>query len=265
MKITGNGIAFNYHIDGPTDAPWVTFTTGISNNISMWDAHIDVLARSYQLLRYDSRGHGESEATDGDYDFGLLVGDTVGLWDALGIDRSYLVGIGLGAMSAIELALAHAGRLRGLVACACRAELTPDYEGIWPPMIETAKNEGIEGIVERTSQRWFPDSFRENNPDVLERVRAMIRTTSLDGYLGCIGALRTLDIGRRVGDIDVPTLFISGALDHLGGPPEIMQSMCDAVANARHVTLADAGHICNIANPEAFTQALLAFLDAGVS
>ena len=184
MKITGNGIAFNYHIDGPTDAPWVTFTTGISNNISMWDAHIDVLARSYQLLRYDSRGHGESEATDGDYDFGLLVGDTVGLWDALGIDRSYLVGIGLGAMSAIELALAHAGRLRGLVACACRAELTPDYEGIWPPMIETAKNEGIEGIVERTSQRWFPDSFRENNPDVLERVRAMIRTTSLDGYLG---------------------------------------------------------------------------------
>ena len=64
-------------------------------------------------------------------------------------------------------------------------------------MIEIARAAGIEAIVERTSSRWFPDAFREANPESMDKVRAMIRRTSLDGYLGCIAALLTLDLGGR--------------------------------------------------------------------
>jgi 3-oxoadipate enol-lactonase len=263
MKANANGIAINYVIDGPADgaddAPWVTFSTGITNDTTMWDDHVAELAGRYRLLRYDSRGHGGSDATAPPYTFDMLTGDVIGLWDALGIERSHLVGIGLGGMTAMALALDHPDRVSALVPTACRAALIPEYQAIWPPMVEIASDGGIEAIVERTATRWFPDAFRDANPATMDKVRAMIRRTSLDGYLGCISALLTLDIGARVGELAMPTLFVSGALDMLGGPPEVMQGLADSVPGARHVTLADAGHICNIANAPAFTRALAEF------
>ncbi len=262
MKAEANGIAIDYVIDGPEGAPWITFSTGISNDTSMWDGHVAGLADRYRLLRYDSRGHGASEATAGAYTFEQLTGDVLGLWDALGIERSHLVGIGLGGMTAMALALDHPERVSALVAAACRAALTPDYEAIWPPMIETARASGIEAIVERTARRWFPEPFREANPETMKKVRTMIRRTSLDGYLGCIAALLTLDLGGRVQDLAVPTLFVSGAEDFFGGPPEMMGELAETVAGARHVTLPGAGHICNIANPQGFTLALGEFFDS---
>ena len=129
-------------------------------------------------------------------------------------------------------------------------------------MIAAASASGISAIVERTASRWFPEGFRDANPETMNKVRAMIRRTSLDGYLGCIAALLTLDLGRRVGDLAVPTLFVSGAEDALGGPPATMREMAGAVAGARHVTLPGAGHICNIACPDGFTRALGEFLDS---
>ena len=266
MKAEANGITINYvidgPIDGPEDAPWVTFSTGITNDTTMWDDHVAGLADRYRLLRYDSRGHGGSEATPPPYTFDMLNGDVLGLWDVLGIERSHLVGIGLGGMTAMALALDHAERVSALVPAACRAALTPEYEAIWPPMDESARAYGIEEIVERTASRWFPDAFREANPETMDKVRAMIRRTSLDGYLGCIAALLTLDLGERVQDLSMPTLFVSGALDLLGGPSEMMQGLAESVAGARHVTLPDAGHICNIANAPGFTRALGAFFDS---
>jgi 3-oxoadipate enol-lactonase len=260
MKQRVNGIDLNYAIDGPDGAPWVTFTTGIANDVAMWDAHVDVLARDYRLLRYDSRGHGGSDATAPPYDFDMLIGDTVGLWDALGIEQSVLVGIGLGGMTAMATALRHPNRISALVPAACRARLTPDYEAIWPPMIETASEHGIEPIVERTAERWFPEEFRAANPDVMDRVRAMIRRSSRNGYLGCIAALLTLDLGDEIAAITAPTLFVSGALDFIGGPADMMQSMAEQVPGARHVTLDGAGHICSMGNAEGFSRALSEFL-----
>ena len=82
MKVEANGIAINYVVDGPEGAPWVTFSTGIANDTTMWDDHIAGLADRYRLLRYDTRGHGSSGATAGGYTFELLTGDVLGLWEA---------------------------------------------------------------------------------------------------------------------------------------------------------------------------------------
>ena len=207
---------------------------------------------------------GGSGASAGDYSFDLLIGDTVGLWDALAIDRSALVGIGLGGMTAMGLALEHRDRVSALIPSACRASLTPDYEAIWPPLIATAREKGVAGVAEMTATRWFPEAFREANPELMDKIRTMIRGTSPEGYFGCIAALLTLDIGDAIAGLDMPTLFVSGALDAIGGPPAMMQGMCDQVPGARHVTLADAGHICNMANPEAYSAAVLEFLKEGV-
>jgi 3-oxoadipate enol-lactonase len=115
-------------------------------------------------------------------------------------------------------------------------------------------------MVEPTVQRWFTDDFKTANPAVLEKVRRMIRGTDPRGYYGCIEAFLTLDFLNDINAIKVPTLFISGADDHLGGPPAIMQGLADAVRGARHVSVPNAAHICNIQNPTGYNAMLAEFL-----
>lgn len=261
-RVEANGININYVVAGPEGAPWVTFITGITNDTTMWDDHIPALSENFRLLRLDSRGHGGSDATPPPYSFDQLTGDVIGVWDELGVERSHVVGIGLGGMTTLALALRAPRRISAIVPTACRAELVPEYAGIWPPMLEKSTAEGIEGIVDITASRWFPETFRDANPARMDDVRAMIRRTTLNGYHGCIQALLTVDFADRLAEIRMPALFVSGALDAIGGPPDVMQILAESVQDGQHITLPDAGHICNIANPRAYDGALLSFFES---
>src|SRR5258706_15011304 len=110
MYADANGIRIRYRIDGREGAPWVTFITGIANDTTMWEGQVAALAEDFRLLRYDTRGHGGTPATAGDYSFEMLIGDVIGLWDALGIRTSHLVGLGLGGATAIGLGIQHSSR-----------------------------------------------------------------------------------------------------------------------------------------------------------
>ena len=260
--VEANGINISYELDGPEGAPWVTFITGITNDTTMWDDHIPALSENFRLLRLDSRGHGGTDATSPPYSFEQLTGDVAAIWDELGIERSHVVGIGLGGMTTVALALRFPRRVSAIVPTACRVELVPEYQAIWPPMIEKSAAEGIDGIVDITANRWFPEAFREANPEKMDTVRAMIRRTSLDGYHGCIQALLSVDAGAVHSSIHTPTLFVSGALDAIGGPADVMQEMAQTVQDGQHISLPGAGHICNIANPAAYDDALLSFFES---
>lgn len=262
MHIKANGINIHYRVDGREGAPWVTFVTGIANDTTMWDGQIPALVEDFHILRYDLRGHGGSDATEGDYSFPLLTDDLLGLWNALGIKRSSLVGLGLGGAVAIGMGVNHSNRLERLMPCCCRAVMTPDFAAMWPKFVETVKQHGMEGMVEPTVQRWFTDDFKTANPQVLDNVRHMIRGTNSFGYYGCIAAFLTLDFSAGLGRISVPTLFVSGADDHLGGPPAIMAGLAAAVPGARHVSIPNAAHIANIQNPDGFNAVLTDFLRA---
>jgi 3-oxoadipate enol-lactonase len=260
--VEANGININYTLDGPEGAPWVTFITGITNDTTMWDDHIPALGRNFRLLRLDSRGHGDTGATPPPYSFEQLTDDVAAVWDELGIERSHVVGIGLGGMTTIALALRFPRRVSAIVPTACRVELVPEYQAIWPPMIDKSTAEGIAGIVDITASRWFPKAFRDTNPEKMDAVRAMIRRTSLDGYHGCIQALLTVDFGAELSSLRMPCLFVSGALDAIGGPSHVMQEMAQTVQDGQHISLPAAGHICNIANPTAYDDALLSFFES---
>lgn len=260
MYANANGIRVHYRIDGSEGAPWVTVVTGIANDLTMWDGQLPALQDEYRILRFDARGHGGTEATPGDYSFPTLIGDILGLWDALGIEKSHLIGLGLGGSTAIGLAVDRSDRLHSLIPCCCRAVMTPEFAAMWPGFVEIVKRLGMEGMVEPTVQRWFSDDFKARNPQVMDRIRLMIRSTNPLGYYGCIAAFLTLNFSDRLADISVPTLFVSGADDHLGGPAEIMQGLADAVPGARHVSVRNAAHICNIQNPEGFNDTIAAFL-----
>jgi len=101
MHSTVNGISINFEIDGPEGAPWLVFSNSLLTNLSMWDDQVAELKQSYRCLRYDQRGHGGTQATEGHYSFDLLVADIIALLDMLGIKRAHFCGLSMGGMTAL--------------------------------------------------------------------------------------------------------------------------------------------------------------------
>jgi len=254
-------IRTNYRVDG-SGKQWVTLVTGIANDLTLWDGQVPALEREFRILRYDLRGHGGSEATAGDYSIELLVEDLKRLLDSLNIQGTRLVGLGLGGAVAQAFAIEHPDRLLGLVPCCCRAQMVPDFASLWHKLRETVQREGLEAIVEPTVQRWFSEEFKAAHPEVLENVRRMIRRTTLEGYLGVTAAFLGLNVEDKLGRISAPTLYVSGAQDKLGGPPDLMRRLSEKVSGARHVSVPKAAHIANIQNEAGFNAVLGEFLRA---
>ena len=252
-------IRTNYRVDG-SGTQWVTFVTGIANDLSLWDGQVPALERDFRILRYDLRGHGGSEATAGDYSIELLVSDLVAVLDQLKIQKTHLVGLGLGGAIAQAFAIEHPGRLHSLMPCCCRAQMVPDFAVMWHKLRETMQRDGLEAIVEPTVQRWFSEEFKAAHPEVLENVRRMIRRTTLQGYMGVTAAFLGLNVEDKLGRITAPTLYVSGAQDKLGGPPDLMRRLSEKVSGARHVSIPNAAHIANIQNRAGFNTVLQEFL-----
>lgn len=259
--IDSAGTPIHVAIDGPEDAPCVTFVTGIANDHTLWNAQVPALSGRYRMLRIDSRGHGHSGVSPAPYTLRQLGGDILAVWDTLGVQRSVIAGLGLGGIVVSELALAHPHRVAGLVPVSCRAQMTDQYRNIWPTLVETASKAGtVEAVADMTISRWFSDAFRAANPDTIREVRDAILRTRLDGYLGCIAAILTLGHFDRLAALQMPVMYVSGENDAVGAPPAIVQAMCDATPGATHVVLPGATHISTVCNPGAFNAAMLEFL-----
>jgi len=256
-----NPIDSYYQVEGKA-GPWLTMVTGIANDLSMWDGQVPALAADFQVLRYDLRGQGRTPATDPPYTIALLLGDLVALWDRLGIEKSHVVGLGLGGAIAQAAAIEHPERVDRLVPACCRAQMVPEFAQMWHRLLDTVKSKGVEAIVEPTAQRWFSEEFKQANPAALDAVRRMIRGTSVAGYLGCAGAFVGLALEDKLPRIRARTLYVSGADDKLGGPPALMAALAAKVPGARHVSVPRAAHIANIQNPAGFNHVIADFLGA---
>jgi 3-oxoadipate enol-lactonase len=259
-QVDTNGIKIEYRIDGKEGAPYLTFVTGIANDLTMWDTQVEALGKEYRTLRYDLRGHGDTLATEGDYSMELLVRDLTGLLSELNIEKTHLVGLGLGGAIVQRFAIEHPQRVNALMPCCCRAKMTPEFAAMWHKLREAVANEGVEVIVEATAQRWFSDEFKAANPKVLQNVRNMIRGTTTLGYLGVTAAFLSLDLEDKLPQIKAKTLYLSGAEDKVGGPPALMAELAKKVPGAQHRSVPNAAHIANIQNPAGFNKELGDFL-----
>jgi 3-oxoadipate enol-lactonase len=262
MFVATHGIRTHYLLDGPADAPWLTLVTGIANDTTMWDGQVPALAGRYRVLRYDLRGQGASEASPPPYSIASLGADLLALWDALDVRRSHVVGLGLGSCVAMRVAIDHPARIHRLAPTCCRASMTTQFAEMWHKLVAAVERDGVESIVEHTAQRWFSDAFKAAHPEVLDGVRAMIRRTSRDGYLGCVAAFLGLDLEAELARIQAPTCFIGGADDRIGGPHDVMQAMAEKVPGATYVAVPNAAHIANLQNAAGYNAALARFLGA---
>ncbi|MGB3745761.1 MAG: 3-oxoadipate enol-lactonase [Xanthobacteraceae bacterium] len=261
MKVKANGIAINYRIDGPERAPWLIFSNSLATSLAMWDEQAAALADSFRVLRYDQRGHGGSDAPAGRYPFDTLLDDALALMDALGINKAHFAGLSMGGATALGLAERRPDRFERIVVAYSPCQSTPQSSQQWEERIAVAQKEGIEALVEPTIARWFPAETVAGNPPHLDKIRAMIPATPVNGFIGCAAALAAHDYASAVASVKCPTLFIVGEKD--GATPIAMAKLHEKLPESRFVALPGAGHISNMDRPAEFNRVLREFLTGG--
>jgi 3-oxoadipate enol-lactonase len=260
MHIKANGITFNYEVDGPEGAPWLMFSNSLATSLAMWDEQASAFAKSFRVLRYDQRGHGATEAPAGSYTFDLLIDDVIALLDALSIRKAHFAGLSMGGVTAMGLALRHPDRIDRAIVCDSPCASTPATAQQWNERIAVAREKGMEALVEPTVGRWFPPEILAAKPPYVDRVREMIRTTPVNGFIGCGAALADHDFRSKAASVTRPVLFIVGEKD--GTTPPVMREMHGMLPGSRFALMPGAGHISNLDRPQEFNTAIRDFLAA---
>ena len=255
-----NDTALRYRFDGPDEAPVILISNSLASNLSMWDHQIDTLLRlGFRVLRYDSRGHGQSGVTPGPYSIEMLTADAVGLLDALDIERASFMGCSKGGMVGQMAGTKHGDRFDRLVLCSTSA-----YMGgadVWTARIEAVTNGGMAAVVDGTIDRWFTKPGQERIPTDVARVREMILATPPEGFMACAHAIAAMDQRESIRAIDRPTLVVVGEHDP-GTPPDVAELIHERIAGSKLVVLEDSAHFCNVEQAGPFNAALEEFLGA---
>jgi len=259
MKILANGIQINYELTGQQGAPVVMLSHSLASSMVMWNPQLNSLESHFQVLRYDMRGHGASDAPDGAYTLELLAEDAVALLDALGIDSVHFVGLSIGGMIGQGLGLQHPERLKSLTLCDTSAIMPDEAQPILRERIGVARENGMADQVDGTLERWFTSQYLQENPPEVQLIRQQIAATPLAGYLGCSEALGGLNYLEQLSAIKLATLIMVGEEDP-GTPVAASEAIHERIAGSQLVILPSARHLSNIEQAAAFNQSLMAFL-----
>jgi 3-oxoadipate enol-lactonase len=259
MQIKPNGIKMNYELSGKKGAPVVILSHSLSSSLLMWNPQMDALNPYFQVLRYDTRGHGDSDAPSGAYTLELLGKDVIKLMDALGIDRAHFVGLSMGGMIGQCLALNYSHRLKSLTLCDTAAVVPAEAQPLWQERIDKARRKGMEALLDETMERWFTPTFLTQNSKMLALIREQLLATPVSGYIGCAEAIRKLNYLDRLSEIKMPTLIMVGE-DDPGTPVAASEAMHKRISNSKLVILPSARHLTNVEQTKAFNAALLNFL-----
>lgn len=254
--LEANGISINYRIDGADDAPPLVLSNSLGTNLHMWDNQVPELAKRFRVIRYDTRGHGKTDAPQGPYTFAQLGEDAIALLDALKLPRVRFCGLSMGGMIGMWLARHAPSRIERLVLCNTAAKF--GMPEIWNQRIATVRASGMKAITGSVIERWFTKDFREKSPQEIDPIVEMLHTTKAEGYAGNCAAIRDVDQRWPISGITAPTLVIGGKHDP-ATPYEAAELIASRIPGAKLVGL-DAAHLSNIERPEAFSRALNDFL-----
>lgn len=252
------GTRFRCRIDGEPAAPALVLSNSLGTDLHMWDPQIPEFARRFRVIRYDTRGHGESAVTKGPYSIEQLGRDVLGVMDALGVERAHFCGLSLGGMTGTWLAANDGYRIDRLVLANTAARI-PNAEA-YDTRIQNVRAGGMQAVAPAVIERWFTPSFIALHGEEVARTRAMLERCPAEGYIAACAAVRDMDQRGHLKAITRPTLVIAGMHD-VPTPPSEARALVDAIGGAQYLEL-PASHLSNIEAAPLFTAAVLDFLYA---
>jgi 3-oxoadipate enol-lactonase len=246
---------------GPSAKIPVVFIHGFPFSQEMWAPQIAALQNAYSLITYDNRGHGKTEAGDGQYLIETFVDDLIGLLDSLEIQKAVLCGLSMGGYIALRAVERNPERVQALVLCDTRSEADSNEAKLKRAAnVKLVKEKGLPAFAEGFLKAVFaPESF-ENKPEAVELIRKIILANPPLGVCGTLLALASrTDTTDALPKISVPTLIMVGEHDPIT-PPAASKAMKKAIPDSELHIIPHAAHLSNLENPEEFNQHLSHFL-----
>lgn len=255
--ITANQTRIFYRLEGRDGLPVLVLSHSIGTDHGMWAPQVPDLTEYFQVLRYDTRGHGASDSPSGEYSIEQLGRDALALVDALKISQFAFCGLSMGGAIGQWLALHVPERVTHLVLASTAPRFgTPEH---WNSRIQAVRQGGMVAIFEMALGRFFSPEFRAHSTPEVSNIRSVLLGTTPGGYMGCCAALRGFDSTPELGKIKTPTLVIVGEKDVstplIGNGDVLVRNITGA--KLAHLPTA---HLSNLEAPKSFTAELLGFL-----
>lgn len=249
----------NYCFDGPQDGPVLVLSNSLGTDLHMWDEQIAAFSEHFRVLRFDTRGHGQSLVTEGPYSIEQLGRDVLAMLDQLNIDKVHFCGLSMGGLIGQWLGINAGERLHKLVVCNTAAKIGDP--SVWDPRIETVLRDGKAAMValrDASIARWFTPDFAQAHPEKVRRITDMLAATSPQGYAANCAAVRDADFREQLSSIRVPLLVVAGTEDAVT-PPSGGHFIQERVNGAEYAEF-HAAHLSNVQAGAAFSERVLAFL-----
>lgn len=201
----------NYKIQGTPNSPVLMFSNSLGADLTMWDELVPLLLPYFRVLQYDTRGHGQSELTEGPYTIEKLGKDVISLLDQLNIDKVYFCGLSMGGLIGQYLGIHHPDRLHKLILSNTDSKIGTAEK--WNERINTIKELGMQAIVDGTMEKWFTAGYHKTNPSRIAEMKQIFLANKVEGYNACCTAIGAADFSESIKEIPLETLIITGDED----------------------------------------------------
>jgi 3-oxoadipate enol-lactonase len=245
-----------YELSGPEHAPVLALSNSLGTTHRMWDPQVAAFTRQFRLLRYDTRGHGQSSATPGPYSIEKLAWDVVHLLDYLQLDRVHFCGLSMGGMIGMFLGANAANRLHKIVLCNTAAKIGTTES--WNARIDAVQKGGMRAVTAGIVERWLTPAYRASHSVETAAVLRMLEEANPGGYAACCAAVRDMDQRQTLQNVQVPALVLGGTHDPATLPAD-GQFLAKCIPGASYVEV-NAAHLSNLEAQDDFNTRVVNFL-----
>lgn len=230
----------------------------------MWEPQFVLADRGWRVIApyFDGMGGGDAPANPAACTMDDYAGQVVDLLDGLHVDQAVVAGLSMGGYVALAMFRWAERYFRALVLADTRAEAdTPDARSGRQQMLQTLRERGVEAVADAMLPRLLGETTRRTRPDVVSRVRDLVRSNAAGPVEGAIHALMSrADSTGVLSTIHCPVLVVAGEEDTIT-PVGVAEGLHRSIAGSELALIPGAGHLSNLENSRAFNEALGRFLD----
>jgi len=257
---TRDGVRLAYAVDGPEDAPAVVMGHCFMADHRYWDPHLPA-SEGFRRIRFDIRGHGDSDLGDGPYDLAMLAADVEAIMDREGMARAHYMGVSLSGMIGQTLAIHRPGRLKSLALVTTTACYDEPQRQLWKERGEAVLSDGIAPLRAQLMQRWFTDTALAANAPGPRYIGGCLDRGRPEAFAYATAAMRGLDTVGGLSSIQTPTVVIAAPEDP--GVPQAMSELLAArIPGATLHWLTPARHLATLEHVEETNAILRAHMEA---
>ena len=238
--------------------PAVVLVHGHPFDRSLWRSQLQALRHDFRLVAPDLRGFGQSPASSGTTRMDELADDVWALLAKLGIDDIAVVGLSMGGLVAMEMAIARPERVWALGLVATTAQAVSEEERRQRlAAADEIEALGMQPLVRSMGPRLFGPTA---DPQEVDRILATMSATSPAGAAAALrGRAARPDYRDGLRALDMPTIVCTGGHD-VWSTAQVTAELVGCLRRPHRLTIPEAGHLPNLECPALFDAELSRFL-----